>query len=170
VTDRSIGSDSSVAPVVPWRPARGRGRLSSPRVLFVVVLALVLSSGTLMSTTTKAAQAKIKTDWVTFFSGTTPTKTKIALLQNGKSFAAVISSQAKGNPLASSAAAKVSAVTLTSATKATVRYTITIGGQPALSNQKGVVVLQGGTWKVGDQSFCALLALEQTKTPACPGK
>ena len=160
MTHRSIGFESSAGPA----------KRSSPRVMFAVVLALVLSSGTLMSTNTKTAQAKIKTDWVTFFSGTTPAKTKIALLQNGQSFAAVINSQAKGNPLASSAAAKVSAVTLTSATKATVRYTITVGGQPALVNQKGVAVLQAGTWKVGDQSFCALLALEQTKTPACPSK
>jgi hypothetical protein len=138
--------------------------------LFVVVLALWLSSGTLMSTSTKAAQAKIRTDWVTFFAGTTPAKTKIALLQNGKSFAAIINAQATGNPMSKTAGAKVSAVTLTSATKATVRYSITLGGMPALSNQKGVAVLQGGTWKVGDQSFCALLALEQTKTPACPSK
>jgi hypothetical protein len=166
----SINSNNSVALQIPSAGTDGWGRRSSPRLLFVVVLALVLSSGTLMSTNTKTAQAKIKTDWVTFFSGATPAKTKIALLQNGKSFAGVINAQASGNPMAKTAGAKVSAVTLTSATRATVRYSITLGGQTALPNQKGEAVLQGGTWKVGDQSFCALLALEQTKTPACSSK
>jgi hypothetical protein len=116
-----------------------------------------------------AAQTKIKTDWVTFFSGTTPAKHKIALLQNGQSFAAVIDAQAS-NPMSESSGAKVLSVSVTSKTQAKVRYTITLGGQPALANQAGVAVLQGGTWKVGDQSFCALLALEQTKTPACSKK
>jgi hypothetical protein len=119
-----------------------------------------------MSTSTTATQAKIKTDWVTFFSGTTTAKHKIALLQNGQSFAAVINQQAS-NSMSKSSGAKVLSVSVTSKTQAKVRYTITLGGQPALSNQTGVAVLQGGTWKVGDQSFCALLALEQTKTPAC---
>jgi hypothetical protein len=64
----------------------------------------------------------------------------------------------------------VLSVSLTSKTQAKVRYTITLGGQPALSNQTGVAVLQGGTWKVGDQSFCALLALEQAKASACASK
>jgi hypothetical protein len=142
-----------------------QGLRARPRLL-IVVLALVLSSGTLMSTSTTATQAKIKTDWVAFFSGTTTAKHKIALLQNGQSFAAVINEQAS-NSMSKSSGAKVLSVSVTSKTQAKVRYTITLGGQPALSNQTGVAVLQGGTWKVGDQSFCALLALEQAKTPAC---
>jgi CTP:molybdopterin cytidylyltransferase MocA len=135
----------------------------------MVVLALVLSSGTLMSTSMTATQAKIKTDWVTFFAGTTTAQHKVALLQNGQSFAAVINDQAS-NPMSKSSGAKVLSVSLTSKTQAKVRYTITLGGQPALSNQTGVAVLQGGTWKVGDQSFCALLALEQAKASACASK
>ena len=184
MTYRSIASESSVPLQTPsgrdgaWcrlyrrlqRAADVRPVRTSSGVLFAVVLALVLSSGTLMTTSSKATQTKITKDWVTFFAGTTPPKEKVALLQNGQSFAAVIKAQAAGNPMAGTAAAKVLKVTLTSPTKATVRYTITIGGQPALSNQTGQAVLQGGTWKVGDNSFCALLALEQTKTPACPSK
>ena len=151
---------------------KGSLPLQSPRArprLLMAVLALVLSSSTLMSTSTTATQAKIKADWVAFFSGTTPAKHKIALLQNGQSFAAIIKAQAS-NSMSQSSAAKVLSVSVTSKTQAKVRYTITLGGQPALSNQTGVAVLQGGTWKVGDQSFCALLALEQTKAPACSSK
>ena len=48
-------------------------------------------------------------------------------------------------------------------------YDIFIGGKPALSNQTGTAVYQDGTWKVGDGSFCQLLALENggKAPPAC---
>ena len=113
-----------------------------------------------------SASVKVKTDWIAFFAGTTPAKKKIALLQNGAQFTAIIDAQAASS-LAKSVTAKVSSVKVTSSTKATVHYSLSLGGMPALTNQTGVAVLQGGTWKVGTQSFCALLALEQTKTPAC---
>ena len=133
---------------------------------FVVVLVLAIASGSFLSTTAAATRTKIKTDWVTFFTGSTPAKQKIALLQNGKTFAGVIDSQAS-SPISKSVTATVASVTLTSKTKAKVKYSLDLGGMPALSNQTGIAVLQGGTWKVGDQSFCALLALEQTKAPGC---
>jgi hypothetical protein len=116
--------------------------------------------------TTSTAQAKITADWVTFFAGSTPAARKIALLQDGKTFAKVIEAQAS-SPISKSVAAKVSKVTLTSSTKANVRYSLTLGGQPALTNVQGQAVLIGGTWKVGEGSFCGLLALEQEKLPAC---
>jgi hypothetical protein len=56
-----------------------------------------------------------------------------------------------------------------SPTQAKVTYSILIGGSPALSNQTGTAVLQGGTWKVGLASFCGLLALENGgKTSGLP--
>ena len=113
-----------------------------------------------------SAKAKIVADWEAFFSGTTSASRKIALVQDGKAFAKVIQGQA-GSGMAKSVRATVSKVTLNSATKATVRYSLTMGGQPALSNQTGQAVLQSGTWKVGAQSFCALLALEQVKVSVC---
>ena len=54
----------------------------------------------------------------------------------------------------------VTAVKVTSPTRATVTYDILIGGKPALSNQTRTAAYQGQTWKVGDGSFCQLLALE----------
>ena len=135
--------------------------------MFVVVLVLVLSSGSLLPASSAATRTKIKKDWVAFFAGSTSAKRKIALLQDGQNFARIISSQAS-SPVAASVTAKVAAVTVTSATRAKVHYTLDLGGQPALANQTGVAVLQGGTWKVGDQSFCALLALEQVKAAHCP--
>jgi len=51
-------------------------------------------------------------------------------------------------------------VTVSSSTQAIVTYDILLSGTPVLSNQKGIAVNQGGTWKVGDTSFCGLLALQ----------
>jgi hypothetical protein len=88
---------------------------------------------------------------------------RISLLQNGSKFASEIRSSASF-PGASSASAKVTKVTVTSATQATVIYSILLLGTPipGLTNTKGVAVLENGTWKVGDASFCVLLTLQNS--------
>jgi len=115
-----------------------------------------------------AAVAQIKTNWETFFNPKTPVAERVNLLQNGKIFAPIIKAQAN-SALASSATSTVSSVTIQSPTQAKVVYSILVGGTPALNNQPGVSVNQGGIWKVGLQSFCALLTLENNgKAPtAC---
>jgi hypothetical protein len=117
-----------------------------------------------------AAVAAITANWEAFFDGKTSAAKKISLLQNGSTFASVINAQA-GSSLASSAGAKVTAVVVTTATSATVRYDITLSGATALSGQTGTSVYQGGIWKVGDISFCSLLKLENSGTApsACSG-
>ncbi len=113
-----------------------------------------------------AAVTAIKANWEAFFSPKTPASKKISLLQNGQTFASVVEAQ-NSSTLASSATSTVSAVTLESPTQAKVTYSILVGGAPALKDQPGVAVLQNGTWKVGDQSFCALLTLENNgKAPS----
>jgi hypothetical protein len=58
-------------------------------------------------------------------------------------------------------------VTVESSTQAKVLYSILVSGTPELKNQPGVAVFQNGIWKVGDQSFCALLTLENSgKAPS----
>ena len=106
------------------------------------------------------SKAEVKANWLAFFSAKTKAAKRIKLLQNGKEFAAVIH-EASANPLASTLSATVSKVALTSKTKAHVTYSLVLGGQPVLSHEKGTSVYQGGTWKVGDASFCSLLVLEQ---------
>jgi hypothetical protein len=115
-----------------------------------------------------AAVAQIKANWQAFFNPKTPVSKRVSLLQNGQTFASIISAQAN-SALASSATSSVSAVTVESPAQAKVTYSILVGGSPALKNQPGVAVNQGGVWKVGDQSFCALLTLENSgKAPtAC---
>jgi hypothetical protein len=126
------------------------------------------ASSSATPSTMSATESAIAKNWTAFFSAKTPVAERIRLLQDGQMFAPVIKAQAKSS-LAAGASAKVTKVTLVSPTQARVTYTILLNGQPALSNQTGVAVLQGGTWKVGIASFCSLLALENGgKTSSLP--
>ncbi len=110
-----------------------------------------------------AAEAAVRTSWVKFFDGATPAKQKVALLADGTQFASIIDAQA-GSPLAKSVTATVSKVVLVNSSHAKVTYTVIVAGAPALTDQAGEAVRQGGTWKVSAASFCALLALENGGT------
>ncbi len=117
-----------------------------------------------------AAAAQIKKNWEKFFSSSTPAAQKAALLENGSKFAAAISAMAQ-LPLANGIGARVTKVVLISPTKATVTYGITSNGSTLLPGQTGTAVYQGGTWKVGDASLCALFKLVPggTLPSACNG-
>src|SRR5215469_290992 len=118
------------------------------------------------TTSSGSAVAQITANWIAFFNPKTPMAKRVSLIQNGQAFASAIQSSASF-PGASSASAKVTKVTLTSATHASVIYSILLLGTPVpgLTNTKGVAVLQNGTWKVGDASFCVLLTLENGGKP-----
>jgi hypothetical protein len=105
-----------------------------------------------------SAVAAITATWEKFFSSSTSTAERVALLQNGSTFSAAIKEFAS-LPLASGIGAKVTNVAVTSSTAATVTYNITSSGASVLSGQKGAAVYQGGSWKVGDASLCALFKL-----------
>jgi hypothetical protein len=125
-------------------------------------------SATSPASSPASGTAAIAANWTAFFNFKTPTDKRIALLQNGNQFASIIKGQA-GQGLASTANAKVLSVSNVTASQATVKYNILLGTTPALTNQTGTAVLQDGTWKVGDGSFCGLLKLEGLKSlpPAC---
>lgn len=103
------------------------------------------------------AVAQIKANWTKFFAPSTPASERVKLLQNGDKFASAISDFAK-SPMAQGVSSTVTSVVLTSPTQADVKYNIVAGGQTMASNQTGTAVLEGGTWKVGDKSFCGLLS------------
>ncbi len=107
------------------------------------------------------AVSAIESNWATCFNAKTPLARRLALLQNGPTFAAVIRAQ-QGQGLAALATSKVSHVSLTGTNQAAVTYTIYVGGKPALKNQSGIAIYQDGVWKVGDASFCGLLVLENS--------
>jgi len=144
----SSSPSSSATTPASSTPASSSPAASSP--------AAASSSG---AASNSAAVAAITANWEAFFNGKTNAAKKIALLQNGNTYAAVIRAQA-GSSLASSAGAKVTAVVVHSPNSATVKYNITLNGTTALANQTGTAVYQDGSWKVGDVSFCQLLTLE----------
>jgi hypothetical protein len=128
------------------------------------------SSGSSSSQALTGAAAQVKQNWESFFSGSTDAATKVGLLQNGEQFQQAIQAQAN-SALAKSAGATVTNVVI-NGSQATVTFDVTLGGQAALSGQQGMAVLDGGTWKVSDASFCQLLALENGGStsglpPAC---
>jgi hypothetical protein len=116
------------------------------------------SSSAPASSTTASAASEITANWEKFFSSSTPTSERVALLQNGSEFTAAINSLTK-LPLASGLGATVTAVTVKSPTSAAVTYNLTGNGSTLLSGQSGTAVYQDGTWKVGDVSLCALFKL-----------
>jgi hypothetical protein len=105
-----------------------------------------------------AAAAQITANWEKFFNSSTPLSQRVALLQNGSRFSSAIESFSQ-LPLANGIGAKVTGVTVTSATMATVTYSIVSGSTTLLGGQRGTAVYQGGTWKVGDASLCNLFKL-----------
>jgi hypothetical protein len=149
--------------------------LVARRIILAPALALVLAvtvaacssssssgstapSSSAAASPTVSAAAQITANWEKFFDASTPTAQRVALLQNGTVFAAAITAFSK-LPLANGIGAKVTAVTVTSATGATVTYNIVSGNTALLSGQKGTSVYQDGTWKVGDASLCGLFKL-----------
>jgi len=113
-----------------------------------------------------ATVAAITANWEAFFSPSTSPAKKLDLLQNGQAFSSIVSSLSSG--LGAEASAKVTSVTVTSPTQATVKYQVLLGGSPApIPAQTGTAVYEDGTWKVSDGSLCALLALENNgKAPS----
>jgi hypothetical protein len=105
-----------------------------------------------------AAVAQITANWEKFFNASTPLSQRVALLQNGSQFSSAINDFSK-LPLAGGIGAKVTGVTVNSATSASVTYAIVSGGTTLLGGQSGTAVYQDGTWKVGDASLCGLFKL-----------
>jgi hypothetical protein len=114
------------------------------------------SSSPAASGGSSSAVSEITTNWNTFFNSSTPNSKRVALLENGEQFSAAISSLSS-TPLASGLSSKVDSVSVTSATKATVKYDLSALGQTVANGATGSSVLQNGTWKVGDDVFCGLL-------------
>jgi len=103
-----------------------------------------------------SAVAQITANWEAFFNPATPNSKRVQLLENGSEFASAISAFS-ASPLAQQVSSKVDSVSVTSATKANVKYDLTAAGTSVATGQTGTSVLQDGVWKVGDDVFCGLL-------------
>jgi ABC-type glycerol-3-phosphate transport system substrate-binding protein len=135
------------------------------RRLALVLVAVLALAACGSSGGSSNASDQIKSTYENFFSGKTSISDRVALLQNGPQFKAVVTSFAN-NPLAKNVGVTVSKVTLEGSDKAKVVYTVKLGGS-ALPAQTGSAVLQNGKWKVGFASLCRLVALGGTTPAAC---
>jgi hypothetical protein len=114
-----------------------------------------------------AATAQIIANWQKFFTPGTSIDERVTLLQNGPALRAAIE-QSATNPLQQQASAKVTQVTFSSPAEAMVTYDVSLNGTVALPGAQGMAVLDGGTWKVAQASFCSLLSLAATgPIPGC---
>ena len=140
------------------------------RTLAALVLAgaiAVLAAGCGGGGSGSQDSATIQQNWETFFDGSSSTSvaTRAGLLQNGAQFESLIQTVAD-NPLSKQLSAKVSNVDVTG-DSAKVKYTLYLGKTAVLKNVEGTAVRENGKWKVGDASFCQLLALQGAAPKAC---
>lgn len=105
-----------------------------------------------------AATTQIKANWKKFFDPASSSADKQAVLENGDKMGPVLKAFS-GDKRGGQVQAVVQKVEFTSATQATVTYSLTLNGATALPNASGTTVQQGGTWKVSVNTLCALVAL-----------
>ncbi|MCK1823228.1 hypothetical protein MTQ10_27460 [Streptomyces sp. XM83C] len=119
-----------------------------------------------------AAEREIKENWQKFFDPATPLKDKQRLLENGEQMAPVLQAFS-GDKRGGQVTARVEDTEFTSATEATVTYTLLLNGATALPDASGTAVEQDGTWKVSVRTLCALVQLSgngsatQSPLPGC---
>ncbi|WP_436983954.1 hypothetical protein [Streptomyces sp. enrichment culture] len=114
-----------------------------------------------------AAEAEIEQNWQTFFDPKTSTEDKQAVLENGDRMGPVLQAFS-GDERGGQVQARVTKVEFTSATEATVTYTLTLKGATALPDASGTAVEQQGTWKVSVKTLCSLVQMSGNGSPV-PG-
>jgi hypothetical protein len=118
-----------------------------------------------------AAVAAITANWQTVFNGKASIPSRLALVQDGPQVAAFVYAQAKTSfgAAAAGSTAKITSVTITSPSQATVHWALLLLGTPLLKNQVGTAVYLNGVWKVAIASFCGLAYLEYPRgSPKLP--
>jgi hypothetical protein len=118
-----------------------------------------------------AATSQIENNWAVFFKSSTPHTTSVGLLQNGASLGAAIAFAARlAKSQGTKESAKVTSVTFTSPTQASVKYVLYGNGKALLPNADGTAVLDNGTWQVSQATFCQLVNLGAggKKIAGCP--
>ncbi|WP_329387301.1 hypothetical protein OG625_30225 [Streptomyces sp. NBC_01351] len=111
-----------------------------------------------------AAKAEIEKNWVLFFDPKASTEAKAEVLEHGDLMEPLLSGFAN-LPNADKTSVKVENIAFTSPTEATVTYDLLVAGSPALSDSKGIAVLDDGVWKVSLKSLCGLIELSGNAAP-----
>ena len=108
-----------------------------------------------------SARASITSAFTAVYNGGLADEARLALIDDPTGVdAAIMAARAGANAaVASTIAAQVSDITFTSATRATVTYTVGVAGQPPSSPRQGSARLASGTWKVTRDTVCTDLAV-----------
>lgn len=114
----------------------------------------------------KVTTAGIRHAYETFFNYRTSKTVAQSLLQDGAAFKAEIAQNAR-TAAVQKPTVKLNSVELVSAHGAKVIFTLSINGTPTLVKTSGFAVLEGDTWKVAGQTFCALIGLNGSHPPVC---
>ncbi len=109
---------------------------------------------------------EITTSYLRFFDPTVAESERLQLIQGGAAFSQAISQQQQSE-FAKAVSVQVTKVTVGSAIKARVIFTLVLDGKPTLPNQTGYAVRENGKWKVAGTTFCGLLAAQGTPPPVC---
>jgi hypothetical protein len=99
----------------------------------------------------------IAATFVMFFDGARPVAERTELLENGQQFVVQLETMS-ASAVGKTVSVDISSISTTSASTAEVRFSILVGGEPAVSEQTGKAVLQDGEWKVAAETFLAVLA------------
>ncbi|MER7582444.1 hypothetical protein [Kitasatospora sp. NPDC097691] len=117
-----------------------------------------------------AAKTAITTNWEKFFDPATPIADKAALLQGGDALLPVLQGFSQ-DPRVGQVQAKVTDVSFTDASTATVTYSLSLQGTVVEPSASGQAVLENGTWKVSRSTLCGLLTqaggASGTPIPGC---
>ncbi|MER6395322.1 hypothetical protein ABT263_04545 [Kitasatospora sp. NPDC001603] len=116
-----------------------------------------VSAGATAPADPATATNQVTATWEKFFDPTTPIPEKAALLQNGDVLLPALQGFSQ-DPRVGQVKAKVTNVTFTSPTEATVTYELSLQGTVVAPDATGQAVLDNGTWKVSRSSLCGLLA------------
>ena len=111
-----------------------------------------------------SARAEITANWQKFFASSTPTSVSKSLLQKGASLGPALKKAEEENAATGGQrSATVNKVQFTSPTQANVIYKLKAAGRTL--DASGVAVLEDGTWKVADITFCTLVVLGNAERP-----
>jgi len=113
-----------------------------------------------------AAATEVTTAYLRFFDPTVAEAQKLELIQDGTAFSQAISQQSRSE-FAKAGSVHVNKVTVTSANRATVIFTLLLDGKASLPNETGYAVRENGKWKVSGATFCGVLSAQGAPPPVC---
>ena len=160
---RSSSNPTTPATTTPATTANS----TAPTVTMPTTIAPATTASPTTTTQDPAkAKAEITANWERFFLPTTAIADRVAL-ENGPALQQALELRAT-DPLQAQASAVVKSVELTAPDQATVTYDVLLNGVVALPDSQGISVRRDGVWKVGAESFCALISLGATgPIPGC---